>query len=198
MRLHGNDSLHDCEKLVEFSKWILDIGDGNLGDYNDGECDLDIPHDLMVPFKDDAVSSIVYSTYPDIQRKFFDEEYFIDKAILAPTLDIVDSVNQFVLSIGSGLPDHRLCLKIGTPIMLMRNIDVSAGLCNGTRLIVLDLRPNLIYGKVLNGNKAGTKTYIPRMTIVPSDSGLHVKVQRRQFPMGKVSYVPFNGRHGFS
>ncbi|XP_057451825.1 uncharacterized protein LOC130743602 [Lotus japonicus] len=216
MRLHGNDSLHDCEKLVEFSKWILDIGDGNLGDYNDGECDLDIPHDLMVPFKDDAVSSIVYSTYPDIQRKFFDEEYFIDKAILAPTLDIVDSVNQFVLSIvpgkekvylssdsvvkvdedvaidanwitieflngikGSGLPDHRLCLKIGTPIMLMRNIDVSAGLCNGTRLIVLDLRPNLIYGKVLNGNKAGTKTYIPRMTIVPSDSGLHVKVQRR-------------------
>ncbi|XP_057418412.1 uncharacterized protein LOC130712602 [Lotus japonicus] len=216
MRLHGNDSLHDCEKLVEFSKWILDIGDGNLGDYNDGECDLDIPHDLMVPFKDDAVSSIVYSTYPDIQRKFFDEEYFIDKAILAPTLDIVDGVNQFVLSIvpckekvylsldsvvkvdedvaidanwitieflngikGSGLPDHRLCLKIGTPIMLMRNIDVSAGLCNGTRLIVLDLRPNLIYGKVLNGNKAGTKTYIPRMTIVPSDSGLHVKVQRR-------------------
>ncbi|XP_057417333.1 uncharacterized protein LOC130711645 [Lotus japonicus] len=216
MRLHGNDSLHDCEKLVEFSKWILDIGDGNLGDYNDGECDLDIPHDLMVLFKDDVVSSIVYSTYPDIQRKFFDEEYFIDKAILAPTLDIVDSVNQFVLSIvpgkekvylssdsvvkvdedvaidanwitieflndikGSGLPDHRLCLKIGTPIMLMRNIDVSAGLCNGTRLIVLDLRPNLIYGKVLNGNKAGTKTYIPHMTIVPSDSGLHVKVQRR-------------------
>lgn len=97
---------------------------------------------------------------------------------------------------GSGLPDHRLCLKIGTPIMLMRNIDVSAGLCNGTRLIVLDLRPNLIYGKVLNGNKAGTKTYIPRMTIVPSDSGLHVKVQRRQFPVCVCFAMTINKSQG--
>ncbi|GKE14378.1 ATP-dependent DNA helicase PIF1-like protein, partial [Tanacetum coccineum] len=34
----------------------------------------------------------------------------------------------------SGMPHHSIKLKIGTPIMLMRNIDQKARLCNGTRL----------------------------------------------------------------
>ncbi|XP_021991851.1 ATP-dependent DNA helicase PIF1-like [Helianthus annuus] len=36
----------------------------------------------------------------------------------------------------SGLPPHKLHLKIGCPIILLRNIDPSHGLCNGTRLIL--------------------------------------------------------------
>jgi hypothetical protein len=36
----------------------------------------------------------------------------------------------------NGLPPHVLKLKIGCPIMLLRNIDPANRLCNGTRLVV--------------------------------------------------------------
>ncbi|XP_031090877.1 uncharacterized protein LOC115995869 [Ipomoea triloba] len=39
----------------------------------------------------------------------------------------------------SGLPNHSLILKVGLPIMLIRNIDHSLGLCNRTRLVVTKL-----------------------------------------------------------
>ncbi|XP_021987042.1 uncharacterized protein LOC110883631 [Helianthus annuus] len=43
----------------------------------------------------------------------------------------------------SGLPNHRLVLKVGVPIMLLRNIDQQNGLCNGTRLKVTYLGKRL-------------------------------------------------------
>ncbi|GJQ94767.1 DNA helicase [Tanacetum coccineum] len=42
-----------------------------------------------------------------------------------------------------GLPPHELQLKIGTPIMLLRNINVVGGLCNGTRMIIRQLLPKV-------------------------------------------------------
>eukprot|EP00267_Zea_mays_P049928 XP_020402655.1 uncharacterized protein LOC109943571 [Zea mays] len=36
----------------------------------------------------------------------------------------------------NGLPPHVLKLKIGCPVILLRNIDPANGLCNGTRLVV--------------------------------------------------------------
>lgn len=51
----------------------------------------------------------------------------------------------------SDLPPHVLKLKVNTIVMLLRNIATSKGLCNGTRLLVVDLEPNLIRAKILTG-----------------------------------------------
>nr|AAQ56555.1 hypothetical protein OSJNBa0070J19.12 [Oryza sativa Japonica Group] len=63
----------------------------------------------------------------------------------------------------SGLPDHHLQLKIGVPIMLLRNLNPSKGLCNGTRLIVTQLTRRVIEGEIITGKAKGSKAYIPRI-----------------------------------
>ncbi|XP_024006639.1 uncharacterized protein LOC112083139 [Eutrema salsugineum] len=39
----------------------------------------------------------------------------------------------------SGLPKHCLRLKIGTPVMFLRNLDPKGGLCNGTKLQITQM-----------------------------------------------------------
>ncbi|KAI9083809.1 hypothetical protein K1719_034277 [Acacia pycnantha] len=64
----------------------------------------------------------------------------------------IRSRGEIVLTVASsGLPLHILILKVGVPIMLLRNIDQS-GLCNGTRLRVTHLGNNVIEGLTLNGS----------------------------------------------
>ncbi|KAF7812511.1 helicase-like protein [Senna tora] len=51
---------------------------------------------------------------------------------------------------GSGLPYHQLKLKVGAPIMLLRNIDRSMGLCNGTRLILTRMCEHVIEASIMS------------------------------------------------
>lgn len=38
-----------------------------------------------------------------------------------------------------GVPNHDIKLKVGAPIMLLRNLNHGEGLCDGTRLILTHL-----------------------------------------------------------
>jgi ATP-dependent DNA helicase PIF1 len=46
----------------------------------------------------------------------------------------------------SGFPLHNTVIKVGIPIILLRNLDPSIGLCNGTRLLITRLRHRVIEG----------------------------------------------------
>jgi len=43
-----------------------------------------------------------------------------------------------------GLPPALLCLKVGCPVILLRNLDPGEGLCNGTRMVVLNVRRKVL------------------------------------------------------
>ncbi|XP_057761126.1 uncharacterized protein LOC130981559 [Arachis stenosperma] len=56
------------------------------------------------------------------------EEGSMESELDTFTPDVLNAINC------SGLPPHELILKVGVPVMLLRNIDQFNGLCNGTRL----------------------------------------------------------------
>lgn len=63
---------------------------------------------------------------------------------------------EFLNSISPGrLPTLKLVLKIGAPIMLLRNIDPKNGLCNGMRLLCRGFQRNLIDAEIMTGHFTG-------------------------------------------
>merc|ERR1712208_36256 len=66
----------------------------------------------------------------------------------------------------SGMPNHRLFLKHGMPLMLLRNLNPKMGLCNGTRLIFHKVHNiYLLECSIAGGEYDGRKVLIPRITL---------------------------------
>lgn len=96
----------------------------------------------------------------------------------------------------SGYPPHELKLKVGAIVMLLRNLDVKNGLCNGTRLIIEQLHPHLICCKIATGSYAGNRVLIPRITLCPTDPSLPFRLRHHQFPIRLSFAMTINKSQG--
>ncbi|KAL4293134.1 hypothetical protein AHAS_Ahas18G0097700 [Arachis hypogaea] len=217
MRLSLGEN-NNVQELRNFAEWLLKIGDGLANDTTDGESIVHIPSDILVKNSETVLDDFIDFVYPDMLSNLSVENYFKDRAILAPTLDCVTDVNnkmtaglpgqervylssdsvcakegnmEFELDAFSpeilneincsGLPPHKLVVKVGTLVMLLRNIDQTNGLCNGTRMQVRRMGNQVIECETLTGNKDGSIVLIPRLNLILNNEILPVRFQRRQF-----------------
>jgi ATP-dependent DNA helicase PIF1 len=136
----------------------------------------------------DSVNEYIMDRIPGEEKTYlsYDSPCNSDKVIDSP--DDVHTPEFLNTIVSSGLPNHRLRLKIGSPVMLMRNMIQTSGLCNGTRLIVTRLGTYVVEARIISGSNIGDKVFIPRLSLVPSDKRLPFRFQRRQFPLS-VSYA---------
>jgi len=88
----------------------------------------------------------------------------------------------------SRIANHKLEFKVGVPILLLRNLNQSIGLCNGTRLIVNRLGQRVIEAEIITGNNVGKLVFIPRIIMSPSKTDWPFVLRRRQFPV-RVAFV---------
>ncbi|KAF7120259.1 hypothetical protein RHSIM_Rhsim13G0061500 [Rhododendron simsii] len=79
-----------------------------------------------------------------------------------------------------------------------RNIAPKAGLCNGTRLMVVRCASRIIEALILSGEKFGNLAFIPRITLTPSSSEFPFRMTRRQFPIRLAYALTINKSQGQS
>ena len=107
-------------------------------------------------------------------------------SIVKTVLDVEATRHPTVFLNSINPPVSMLQVKVGTPIMLLRNMQPPK-MVNGTRLVVTKLMNNLLESKIITGNGAGELLTIPKITLKASDD-CPIEFTRFQFPV-KVFYA---------
>ena len=116
-------------------------------------------------------------------------------------LDTVENnlviTNEYLNSLTpTGMPPYNLKLKVGAPVILLRNIDPERGLCNGTRMLIKMLFDNFILVTINSGSFAGTDAFIPRIVTTSRDARLPFSFERLQLPIKPCFGMTFNKSQG--
>ncbi|XP_061350682.1 uncharacterized protein LOC133295838 [Gastrolobium bilobum] len=100
------------------------------------------------------------SMIPGEERTFLSSDKILKQGGTSSVED--DEITHEILNTlsCSGIPDNKLILKVKVPVMLLRNIDQSRGLCNGTRLLITKLGNHVVEAIVLTGSNIGETVLI--------------------------------------
>ncbi|KAG5520326.1 hypothetical protein RHGRI_033033 [Rhododendron griersonianum] len=102
----------------------------------------------------DMLNQKLISTFPGKERKYTSFDEAIDDTHNYYPEEFLNTL------IPNGLPPHELVLKLNSPIMLLRNLNPSNGLCNGTRMVCKGFEPNIIHAEITSGQHAGQQSVI--------------------------------------
>ncbi|XP_021717248.1 ATP-dependent DNA helicase PIF1-like [Chenopodium quinoa] len=140
---------------------------------------------ILTPMNEDvdAVNTFMIDKFPgqDVTYKSFDV-VLNDTCSVYPT----EFINKLC---PGGMSPHELVLKENCPVILLRNLLPSSGLCNGTRLICKKNFPNVIQCAIAVGHYKGEEIFIHRINLRPSSSTNYPFLfERKQFPI-KLSFA---------
>ncbi len=96
-----------------------------------------------------------------------------------------------------GMPPYDLNLKIGAVYMLLRNMCVKEGLCNGTRFTLIDIDGHILQCKMIQDDRTKPEKIfrLPRITTTPPQH-YPFPFKRRQYPIRTCFAMTINKSQG--
>ncbi|XP_050064389.1 ATP-dependent DNA helicase PIF1-like [Aphis gossypii] len=214
----GNDA--------DFADWLLLLGSGQLPTVDGVQDTVEIPREMVCDVVEliDFVypQHISLANVDDFARKIVlcprnDECRQINRTVLQRiegaerTYTAIDTVviddpdeeanfpTEFLNLLElNGLPPFKLTLRVGAIVMLLRNLDPKRKLCNGTRLVVTELRRHNFRARVLSGDGGAQDDVI--IPAIPMTAGgeddLPFKMKRIQFPVRLSFAMTINKSQG--
>jgi PIF1-like helicase/DNA helicase Pif1-like protein len=129
--------------------------------------------------------------YVSFDKAFNNADAGVDGNAFPP--DYLNTLNP------QGMTTHRLELKVGAPVMLLRNVSSADGLCNGTRLLITRLRDRVIEARIMGGERDGEMVFVSRIYLDSSaSSGLPFTLRRLQLPIRLAFAMTINKSQGQS
>jgi ATP-dependent DNA helicase PIF1 len=219
-------AVEDQTDVRDFTEWLMQLGDGRLATDDDGAVQLPedcvmlndmgavvqwVFDELAQKYNDplwmssravlapkntvvDRINDFVCALFPGQATTLLSADSMDDDSGEGVLQIPQEYLNTLCVS---GFPPHALKLKPGMPIMLLRNLSPSDGLCNGTRLVVRRLvTDRLLEASIASGTFAGKLVLIPRLTLRPPDDAFPFLWQRRQFPVRVAFGMTINKAQG--
>ena len=131
---------------------------------------------------------------------YFSTDYATQKGVDQADENInVNYPIETLNNIREGLPPHELQLKAGAIVMLIRNLSINDGLCNGTRLKIIKLLKFNISCQIITGDRSGDLVFIPRITLTTGETDNYPFIlHRKQFPIVLAFTMTINKSQGQS
>ena len=173
-----------------------------------------------------TLEALIDFVFPNLEQKSFNSSWLCERAILCPTnaqakevneliskrfpgeetvyksSDTTDDMNieftpEFLNSCDlPGLAPHCLQLKKGMMVMLIRNLDVENGHCNGVKYVINNMLSRVIEMTSVNGSNPGMKLLVPRIIMISNDLMLPFSLRRKQFPIRPAFAMTANKSQG--
>lgn len=209
---------------IEFSQFLLKVGSGELNDEDDNmelpeiclnKEDVNIANEVFGSFLKKkqykkasrcAILAARNCDVDDLNAKTL-ELLDIQTEKVYTSIDETQNCNgndkinldllpEYLNSLNPvGFPPHELRLRQFCIIMLIRNLSINEGLCNGTRLLVLELGTNVLRCEILTGDKKGDIVFLHRIILI-CENVYPFSFARRQFPVKLAFAITINKSQG--